>query len=529
MRPPSHLAERIRASRATLEGERKQVTVLFADLKGSLEAISDLDPEEAREVIDPILEKMMDAVHRYEGTVNQVLGDGIMALFGAPLSHEDHAVRACYAALAMQAAILKLNEQTRLSHGVELQIRVGINSGEVVVRALDSDLSLEYSAVGLTTHLAARMEQLAAPGTIRMTPHTLSLAEGFVLATSLGPTRVKGLDEPIEVFELTGVSTLRTRVQVAAPRGLTRFVGRNTEIEILAKTVERASSGRGEIVALVGEAGVGKSRLVWEFTRSHRLQSWSVLESASVSYGKASAYKPLIDLLKNYFQVDDADNARRIREKVTGKLLALDRGFEPLLPAFLSLLDVPFENPEWQSLVPALRRTRTLDACKRLIVRESQLQPLVLVFEDLHWVDAETQAFLDSMVDSLATARILLLVNYRPEYSHDWTGKTFYAQLRIDPLTSESSHELLDALLGREAGLAGLRELLIERTQGNPFFIEECVRTLFETGALKGERGNYRLAAPLSEALVPQRVQSILAARIDSRSHLQRHAAGAQA
>jgi class 3 adenylate cyclase len=365
VRPPSHLAERIRASRATLEGERKQVTVLFADLKGSLETIADLDPEEAREIIDPVLEKMMDAVHRYEGTVNQVMGDGIMALFGAPLSHEDHAVRACYAALAMQSTISKLNEQTRRSHGVELQIRVGINSGEVILRAIDNDLSLEYSAVGLTTHLAARMEQLAAPGSIRLTPNTLALAEGFVHATSLGPTRVKGLDEPLEIFELTGASSLRTRVQVAAPRGLTRFVGRNTEIDTLVKTVERVVTGRGEIVALVGEAGVGKSRLVWEFTRSHRLQSWSVLESASVSYGKASAYKPLIDLLKGYFQIDDADNARRIREKVTGKLLALDRSLEPSLPAFLSLLDVPFENPEWQNLVPALRRTRTLDACKR--------------------------------------------------------------------------------------------------------------------------------------------------------------------
>ena len=515
VQPPSHLADRIRASRTSIEGERKQVTVLFADIKGSLETIADLDPEQAREIIDPILEKMMESVHRFEGTVNQVLGDGIMALFGAPLAHEDHAVRGCYAALAMQSAILKLNDQTRRTHGVELQIRVGINSGEVIVRAIDSDLSLEYSAVGLTTHLAARMEHLAAPGSIRLTAHTLALVEGLVHATSLGPTPVKGLDDPIEVFELTGVSTLRTRVQVAAPRGLTRFVGRNAELDALVKTVERVNNGRGEIVALIGEPGVGKSRIVWEFIRSHRLQTWSVLESASVSYGKASAYKPLIDLLKNYFQIEDADNTRRIREKVTGKLLALDRSFELLLPAFLALLDVPFENSEWQSLVPSLRRTRTLDACKRLIVRESQLQPLILVFEDLHWVDAETQAFLDSMVDSLTTCRILLLVNYRPEYSHEWAGKTFYSQLRVDPLTAESAQELLDGLIGNEPDLKPLRDFLIGRTQGNPFFFEESVRTLVETGVLKVEHGRYRMMAALSDSLVPKRVQSILAARID--------------
>jgi class 3 adenylate cyclase len=512
---PAHLAEKIRVSKSSLEGERKQVTVLFADLKGSLDAIADRDPEEARNIIDPVIEKMMEAVHRYEGTVNQVMGDGIMALFGAPLSHEDHAVRACYAALAMQAAMRRYNEETRRVHGVEVQIRVGLNSGEVVVRAIGNDLSMDYSAIGQTTHLAARMEQLATPGTIRLTGDTLRLAEGFVHVTPLGPIPVKGLDQPVEVFELTGASALRTRVQAAAARGLTRFVGRQTEMELLGRALSRVADGRGQIVALVGEPGVGKSRLLWEFTHSHRLQGWAVLESASVSYGKASAYKPLSDLLRSYFQVDDRDDARRIREKLTGKLLTLDKNLEPTLPAFLSLLDVPFENPEWQALVPSQRRQRILEACKRLLIRESQVQPLAVVFEDLHWIDPETQAFLDSLVDSLASTRMLLLVNYRPEYEHDWAGKTFYTQLRIDPLPAESAQELLEGMLGNAPELQPLRQLLIERTEGNPFFLEESVRELVETQVLLGERGGYRLVMRLSDVQVPSRVQAVLSARID--------------
>ena len=298
---PKHLAERILSSKEALEGERKQITVLFADLKGSTELIADRDPEEARKLLDPVLEKMMEAVHRYEGTVNQVMGDGIMALFGAPLALEDHAVRACYAALAMQAAIRGYSEQLRRSKGVEVQIRVGLNSGEVVVRSIGSDLRMDYTAVGQTTHLAARMEQLATPGTTRLTADTLRLAEGLVRVTALGPVPLKGLTEPVEVFELTSAGAARSRLQAAAARGLTKFVGRSAELSQMFSALERSHAGHGQVVALVGEPGVGKSRLVWEFTHSHRARDWLVLESASVSYGKASAYRPVIDLLKELF------------------------------------------------------------------------------------------------------------------------------------------------------------------------------------------------------------------------------------
>src|SRR5262245_10168841 len=510
---PKHLAERILNSKAAIEGERKQVTVLFADLKGSMELLVDRDPEEARKLLDPVLERMMEAVHRYEGTVNQVMGDGIMALFGAPVAHEDHAVRACYAALRMQESVSQYAEGVFRAHGVPIQIRVGLNSGEVVVRAIRSDLHMDYTAVGQTIHLAARMEQMATPGTILLAHATLQLAEGYVQFVSKGPVAVKGLPESVEVYALTGASAPRSRFHVAAARGLTRFVGRDAEIEQIRRALALAQEGRGQLVAIVGEPGVGKSRLVYEFTHSHRTQDWLVLEAGSLSYGKATSYLPVIDLLRAYFKVNERESHREIREKVTGKLLTLDRALEPTLPALLALLDVPVEDAPWQALDPAQRRQRTLDAVRRLLLRESQNQPLLVVFEDLHWIDPESQALLDSLVESLPTARLLLLVNYLPEYQHGWSSKTYYTQLRLGALPPESVADLLQALLGDDAGLEPLKRLLLRR--GNPLFVEESIRTLVETGALAGERGAHRPTRPIQAIEVPATVQVILAARID--------------
>jgi class 3 adenylate cyclase/tetratricopeptide (TPR) repeat protein len=511
---PYHLAEKILHSKAALEGERKQVTVLFADLEGSMELLADRDPEEARQLLDPVLERMMESVHHYEGTVNQVMGDGIMALFGAPIAHEDHALRASYAALAMQEAIRRYSEEVRRGHGITVHIRVGLNSGEVVVRAIGNDLHMDYSAIGQATHLAARMEQLTTPGSILLTVETLRLVEGLVQVNALGPVPVKGLTAPVEVFELVGATAVRTRLQAAA-RALTRFVGRQAELEALCQALERTGTGHGQVVAVIGEAGVGKSRLLYEFTRSHHTHGWLLLEGSSVSYGKAMPYLPVRELLKAYFQIEERDEGQRIREKVTGKLLTLDPALGPTLPAFLTLLDVPLDDPSWQALDPPQRRQRTLDAMKRLLLRESQAQPLLLVFENLHWLDAETQTLLDSLIEGLPIARVLLLVNYRPEYTHDWESKTYYTQLRLDPLPPESADELLQALLGNDASLALLKRLLIERTEGNPFFLEESVRALVETGVLVVERSTYRLAKPLVSLQVPATVQAVLAARID--------------
>jgi len=311
---PPYLAEKILTSRSALEGERKQVTVLFADLKGSMELLADRDPEEARQLLDPVLERLMAAVHRYEGTVNQVMGDGIMALFGAPVAHEDHAVRACYAALHMQEAIGRYADELRRQQGLDVQIRIGLNAGEVVVRAIGNDLHMDYTAVGQTTHLAARLEQLARPGTTLLTVDTLRLVEGYVEVTPLGPVPVKGLPEPVEVYELLRAGPVRSRLQAAVARGLTRFVGRDAELERLRQALERAGAGHGQVVAGVGEAGVGKSRLVYEFTRSHHTHGWLLLASHSVSYGKATAYLPVLDLLKGYFGLEPQDDVRRLRE-----------------------------------------------------------------------------------------------------------------------------------------------------------------------------------------------------------------------
>jgi tetratricopeptide (TPR) repeat protein len=413
----------------------------------------------------------------------------------------------------MQENVKRYAEQVRRSHAAVVKIRVGLNSGEVVVRAIGSDLRMDYTAVGQTTHLAARMEQIADPGAIVITPETLALAEGYVEVKSLGPVPVKGLANPVEVYEVTGAGPARTRLQAATRRGLTRFVGRDAEVEQLRRAQQLAGSSRGQVAAIVGEAGVGKSRLVYEFTQSHRLQGWLTLESASVSYGKATSYLPVIDLLKGYFKVQDRDDLREIREKVTGKLLTLDRSLERTLPALLALLDVPADDAAWQALDPAERPRRTLDAVKGLLLREAREQPVLVIFEDLHWIDSETQALLDGLVESLGSARLLLLVNYRPGYQHTWGSRTYYSQLRLDVLPAESAGELLEALLGDDPGMGPLQQLLVRR--GNPFFLEETVQTLVETGALVGERGRYRLTRPVPAIQIPATVQVILAARID--------------
>ena len=512
---PRHLAEKILATRTALEDERKQLTVLFADVKGSTELIRDLDTEAAQALLDGAVRVMMDAVHRFEGTVSRLQGDGLMALFGAPIAHEDHAVRACYAALALQDAMRRYAEEVRRAHGVEVEARVGLHSGEVIVRLVSDDLHMDYTAMGQTVHLAARMEQLAAGGSIRVTAETLALVEGYVEVRSIGAVPVKGLPEPIEVFEVLGAGAIRTRLQASAGRGLTRFVGRQVELEAVHAALGRAAAGHGQVVALVGEPGVGKSRLIWEATHSHRTRDWTILESGSVSYGKATSYLPVVDLLRAYCRIAARDDVRAVREKLVGKLLALDEALRTDLPPLLALLDAPVEEPAWDALDPSQRRRRTIDALRRVLLRESRVRPLLLVFEDLHWVDAESQAVLDALVDGLPAARLLLLVNYRPEYRHAWGSRTYYTQLALDPLPAADAGELLAALLGSDPALEPLKRLLVERTEGNPFFLEESVRTLVEAGALGGAPGEYRPTTDPPSVALPATVQAVLAARVD--------------
>jgi len=512
---PKHLVEKILTSRASLEGERKQVTVLFADIKGSLELLAGRDPEEVRKLLDPVLEQMMLSVHRYEGTVNQVLGDGIMAIFGAPVAHEDHAIRACYAALGMKKSIDQYAAQVRRSDGISLQVRTGINSGEVVVRSIGSDLHMDYTAIGQTTHLAARMEQIARPGTVLVTSDTLSLAEGYVDVAPLGPVQVKGLAGTIEAFEVTGAGPVRSRFQAAAARGLTPFVGRKSEMAVLREVLSRAQGKNAQVVAIVGEPGVGKSRLVHEFLHSRQTSSWLVIESNSASFGRATPYLPVIELLKNYLKIDGRDSSRTIREKVTGRLLTLDPSLQAAIPAVLHLLDALPEEHPFRTLDPLQHRQATYRAISEILVAENRIQPVIAVFEDLHWNDSLTLGLLNGLVMAIRDARLFLIVSYRPEHQDEWQDQANYQRLRLQPLPQESTDELLQALLGSHESLSALKAFLSECSGGNPFFMEEIVRTLIETQVITGTRGDYRLAKPFSSTQVPPTVQAVIASRID--------------
>jgi class 3 adenylate cyclase/tetratricopeptide (TPR) repeat protein len=498
------------------DGERKTVTALFADIKGSTELERDLDPEDARAIVDPVLQLMMAAVHRYDGYVAQSTGDGIFALFGAPLAHEDHAQRTLYAALAMQKELRQHTERLKSQGRSPVEVRIGVNTGEVVMRTIQTGGHTEYTPVGHVTNLAARMQTAAPAGSIAASEATRRLCEGYFEFRALGPTAIKGLDTPTEVYEVVRAGPLRTHFELSAQRGLTRFVGRKREMAALAGALEQARAGHGQMVAAVGEAGAGKSRLMYEFKATIPSEI-KVLEAYSVSHGKASAWLPLIELLKSYFELADEDDDKRRSEKVETKVRALDRALAEILPYVLSLLGVAGSGASLAMMDAQIRLRRTREAIKRIIIRESLEQPLVLIFEDLHWIDAETQELLHLLVDGIASARILMLVNYRPEYRHTWGNRACYSQLRLDPLSGQSGDEMLQALLGSDASLQSLKRLVIERTQGNPFFIEEIVQALFEQGVLV-RNGAIRVTGPLSAIHIPLTVQGILAARIDALS-----------
>jgi class 3 adenylate cyclase/tetratricopeptide (TPR) repeat protein len=521
---PQHLAEKILASRSTIEGERKLVTVLFADIKGSMELIADRDPEQAQTLIGPVIEAMMEAVHRYDGTVNQVLGDGIMALFGAPLASEDHAAHACYAALRMQENVKRYAEQVQQRHGIPLAIRVGLNSGEIVVRIIGNDLRMEYAAVGQTVHLASRMEQMTSPGSVLTTAETVRLAEGYVDVKRLDSAQVKGLAEPIEVYEVIGAGAAQTRLQAAARRGLTSFIDREVEFEQLRSAQQLAEAGQAQIAAIVAQPGVGKSRLLHEFLHSLSTTDWLILQSAPPSYCRAISYLPIIELLKQYFRINPHDTTQAIREKASGKMLALDPSLQDAVPPILDLLDSLDGDHPFRSLDPFEHRRRTYQAFIRLLLTESRTQPkpgesrrqpIIAVFEDLHWYDTLTLGLLNELVVSARDTRLLLVVSYRPEFRDQWRNLPNYRRLRVYPLVNRYLAKFLDVLLGSDAGLQDLKSFLAERANGNPFFVEEIVRTLADTGAVQGERGNFRLARPFSSIDVPASVQAVLAARID--------------
>jgi class 3 adenylate cyclase len=511
---PPHLAERIRATSLT-EGERKTITALFADLKGSTALIEGLDPEEARALIDPALQLMMDAVHRYDGYVAQALGDGIFALFGAPLAYEDHAQRALYAALRMQDEMRRYSDQVRLTHGVPLLMRVGVNTGEVVVRSIrKDDLHTDYVPVGHAINLAARMEQMATPGSIVITEGTHGLIAGYFDLKPLGAAQIKGRAEPLQVYEVLGTGPLRTRLQVAAQRGLTRFVGRQNELAHLQSAWQHAKAGQGQIVGVKGEPGLGKSRLLHEFKLLCQRECL-VLETAAVSHGTTAPYLPVIELLKSYCDIQPQDDERTRRARVIGKVLSLDRRLEDALPYLSALLDIEEHPSPLQEMDPTTLRQGMNDALTRLWLCESTKHPLVLICEDLHWLDGATQAFLDTLSERLGSTCVLLLVNYRPEYRPAWEQHTAFTEVPLTAFGTVEADEFLILLLGTDESLTELKELILTKTEGTPFFMEEVVQTLVDEQILLGVRGHYHLAHPVTELRLPPTVQGVLAARID--------------
>src|SRR5215813_7462086 len=513
---PKYLAEKILTSKRSLEGEPKQVTVLFADLKGSTELLADRDPEEARKILDPVLHHMMDAVHRYEGTVNQVMGDGIMALFGAPLAHEDHAVRACYAALGMQESVKTYSETARRVHGVVVQIRVGLNSGAVVVRSIGSDLRMDYTAVGQTTHLAARMEQAAPPGSILITADTMGLVEGYVRARSLGPLTIKGMSDRVDGYEVTGAGPSRTRFQAAAARGLTRFVGRGHEMAMLDAGLQRALEGHGVAMGVVGAAGVGKSRICQEFVDFCRSRGLLVVEGHCLSHARMAPLGVLRDLLRGALDMDPAADPGLARETISKRLVALDRAFDETVPLAHDLLGVGDPSTPAPTADPVEHERLVAGLLRRLIRALGSAGPVLIHLDDAHWIDPQSERLLAEVADVSSTTRVLLLLNFRPEFHAAWMGRSYYQQLSVVLFNAAATTEMILALLGDDPSVGAIGTLIRERTQGNPFFIEEMVRSLIASGALTGERGAYRWTSPSDEVDVPATVQSLLGARLDA-------------
>jgi len=537
---PAHLADRILGSRSALIGERKQVTVLFADVQESMALAEQVDPEAWHGILDGFFTILLQGVHRFEGTVNQFTGDGVMALFGAPLAHEDHAARACYAALALADQLQAYAGELRRTRGLNFAVRMGINSGEVVVGAIGDDLRMDYTAQGHTVGLAARMEQLAEPGKIYVTEHTAALVRGYFQLSDLGEFDVKGVRDPLRVFALDDVGPLRTRLEVSRTRGLSRFVGRTEETAALEAALARAAGGEATVVAIVGEAGVGKSRLCWEFVERSRTRGIAVAQAHAVAYGQMVPFQPVLELMRSFFGISEKDDDREARRKIAGTLVLLeeslkeampgvvelvrriaggpggpDQAFRDALPLVFEFLGVPDPERPAPRMDPEARRRQLFTVMKRLAHARTRKKPAIVLLEDLHWLDGGSESFLAHLVDAMPGSRLLLVVNFRPEYQAAWLAKPYVQTLPLLPLGSAASAELLGALLGDHPSLDDLADRIRARTGGNPFFIEEVVHGLVEAGSLEGERGGYRLARPIDSVAIPPTVQAVLAARID--------------
>ncbi len=512
---PRHLRERILQSRAALEGERKQVSVLFADVQGSMALAAQLDPEQWHQILEGYFAILGDGVHRFEGTVNQYTGDGIMALFGAPIAHEDHAQRACFAALHLQREIARYATEVKRQHGVGFSTRIGINSGEVVVGKIGDDLRMDYTAQGPTVGLAQRMESLAEPNTCYLGAATAALVQGYFALEDLGEFRVKGVAEPVQVHRLAGRGEAHTRFDVSRQRGLSRFVGRAADLLVLEAALAEVAAGHGQAVGVVAEAGTGKSRLCFEFLELCRARGMQVFEGRAVAHGRHIPLLPILELMRALLGILAHDDARSAREKIAGRMVLLDPGLTTELPLLFDFLGVSDARQPQPDRDPQARQRALFVLLHQLVRCECERAPVVLMLEDLHWLDDTSQECVAQLVQACPERRCLLLLNFRPEYQVVWGDRAWYRQVDLQPLGPQAIAELVHGLLGRHASIAALAQDIHARTGGNPFFAEEVTQSLVEAGQLAGERGAYRLATPVARLSVPATVQAVLAARID--------------
>jgi class 3 adenylate cyclase/tetratricopeptide (TPR) repeat protein len=511
---PPHLAEKILTSRSALEGERKLVTVLFVDVSGFTGLSERLDPEDVHGLMARAFEVMLEEVHRYEGTVNQFLGDGIMALFGAPVAHEDHARRAVHAALGIRKLLDALRQDLQRQRGLRFEVRQGLNTGLVVVGSIGGDLRMDYTAVGDTTNVAARLQQAADPGRIVISEGTHRLVSGYFHLRPLGHLALKGKTETIGAWEVVTARQSRSRLEVEAERGLTPFVGREPELRLLMERFEQAQAGEGQVVFIAGEAGIGKSRLLLEFRR--RLgdaATW--LEGRAMSFGRSIAFHPLIDLLKHTFRLEEADDETTIVAKIEASVVLLGEDLRPTLPWLRYLLAVDPGDTAVGALDPQLRRAEIFSAVRRLLLRAAEVRPQVVVFEDAHWMDQATEEYVGLMADSITTGRVLMVLTYRPGYVPPFGERTYHARIALRTLSGEDSGTMARAMLGAEALPDDLQTLIAQKAEGNPFFVEEVVKSLQEIGALRRLGDGYVLARRLDEILVPDTIQDVIMARID--------------
>jgi len=512
---PKFIADKILTNRSSIEGERKLVTVFFADTAGFSEISSKLDAEEVHQIMDGVFRIMMDEIHKFEGTVNQFTGDGIMALFGAPLAHEDHAQRACYAALAIQKAIKAFSAHIRNVYGFDFAVRIGLNSGSVVVGSIGDDLRMDYTAVGETTNLANEMETCATPGTILIARSTYKFAKHFFEFESIGNVEVKGKVLPVEAFKLIRAIDVGPRIGISISKGKTRFVGRKNSIAALMDIYKDVQGGAGHVVGIVGEAGKGKSRLLLEFKNSLPKDEFIYLEGRSLNYGSSIAYLPILDILKSYFEIKDGDREYVVKKKMVEKIIKFDKKLKDIIFPFQELLSLKVDSEEFFKLEPQQKRERSFEAIRDLFVRLSQKKTLILTVEDLHWIDKTSEDFLNYLIRLLANSRILLIIVYRPEYTHQWGSKSYYTKIGLKQLGIPSSTELVHAILEGGEVSPEITELILKRASGNPLFIEEFTHTLLENDSISKRDNTYVLTSKAIDSEVPDTIQGLIAARLD--------------